>query len=240
MTSSTAQEKSPRVAVVTAASQGIGAGIARHLAQSGYNVALLARSERVFELARELDGIAVSGTVTESGDLAELLEKALQRWGRLDAVVNNTGHPAKGELLALSDEDWLEGYQLILGSVIRVARLATPHLEKTRGAVVNISSYAAAYPELERPVSSIFRSALSSWTQVYAQYCAPLGIRVNSILPGFVDSYPIDEETRASIPLGRIGRVEEIAQTVAFLLSEQASYITGQNLLVDGGMVRHL
>lgn len=240
MTSSSTQQKSIRVAVVTAASQGIGAGVARYLAQSGYNVALLARSERVFDLANELGGIAVAGTVTEPGDIAELLEKALQRWGRLDAIVNNTGHPAKGELLSLSDEDWLEGYQLVLGSVIRVARLATPHLEKTRGSVVNISSYAAAHPELERPVSSVFRSALSSWTQVYSQYCAPLGIRVNSVLPGFVDSYPIDEETRTSIPLGRIGRVEEVAQTVAFLLSEQASYITGQNLLVDGGMVRQL
>jgi NAD(P)-dependent dehydrogenase (short-subunit alcohol dehydrogenase family) len=240
MRSTSPQEQSPRVAIITAASQGIGAGVARYLAQSGYKVGLLARSDRIFELARELDGVAVSGSVTEPGDLTELLEKTLERWGQLDAIVNNTGHPAKGDLLSLSDEDWLEGYQLILGSVIRIARLATPHLEKTRGAVVNISSYAAARPELQRPLSSVFRSALSSWTQVYAQHCAPLGIRVNSVMPGFVDSYSIDEDTRTSIPLGRIGRVEEVAQTVAFLLSEGASYITGQNLLVDGGMVRQL
>lgn len=229
---------STKVAIVTAASQGIGAGVARLLAKSGYRVGLLARSERVQHVAQEIDGVVVTGSVTDPVTLQLLVDKVLERWGQLDAVVNNTGHPAKGDLLSISDAEWQEGYELILGSVTRLARIAIPHLEKTKGAIVNISSYAAVRPELQRPVSTVFRAALSAWTQVYAQYCAPLGVRVNSVMPGFVDSYPIDESTRTTIPMGRIGRVEEVAQTIAYLLSDGASYITGQNLLVDGGMVQ--
>jgi NAD(P)-dependent dehydrogenase (short-subunit alcohol dehydrogenase family) len=103
---------------------------------------------------------------------------------------------------------------------------------------VNISSYAAKQPELARPVSSVFRAALSAWTRVHAEAGAPHNIRVNSILPGFVDSYPVDDKTLTTIPLGRIGRLEELAKAVAFLISDDASYITGQDLLMDGGMVR--
>jgi NAD(P)-dependent dehydrogenase (short-subunit alcohol dehydrogenase family) len=106
------------------------------------------------------------------------------------------------------------------------------------GAFVNISSYAAKQPELARPVSSVFRASLSAWTRVHAEAGAPRNIRVNSILPGFVDSYPVDEKTLATIPMQRIGRLEELARAVAFLISDDASYITGQNLLMDGGMVR--
>ena len=110
--------------------------------------------------------------------------------------------------------------------------------QQKRGVFLNISSYAARKPEVERPVSSVFRAALSAWTRVHAEAAAKHGIRVNSVLPGFVDSYSADQATIATIPLGRIGRLEELAKTVAFLLSDESSYITGQNLLLDGGMVR--
>lgn len=234
------KQHSAKVAVVTAASQGIGAAIARYLSAHGYYVGLLARSERILDLASELGGVGVTGSVTDGAAMQQLLDAVIARWGRLDAVVNNTGHPAKGDLLSISDVEWLEGYELVLGSVVRMARLSIPLLKKTRGAIVNISSYAAVQPELERPLSSIFRAGLSSWTHVYAQYCAPFGVRVNSVMPGFVDSYPISEETRDTIPMARIGRVEEVAQAVSYLLSDEASFMTGQNLLVDGGMVRKL
>jgi NAD(P)-dependent dehydrogenase (short-subunit alcohol dehydrogenase family) len=226
------------VVLITAASQGIGRAIATHLA-SNWTVVLLARSESIETIGADLGGIGIRGSVTEEADLERFVATAIRAYGRIDAVVNNTGHPAKGELFELTDAQWQQGYELILGSVIRLSRLVMPIMTKQKhGAFLNISSYAAKQPELARPVSSVFRASLSAWTRVHAEAGAPHGIRVNSILPGFVDSYPVDEKTLATIPMKRIGRLEELAKAVAFLISDDASYITGQNLLVDGGMVR--
>ncbi len=226
------------VVLITAASQGIGRAIATHLS-SNWTVVLLARSESIEKIGADLGGLGVRGSVTDEADLKRFVDAALKTYGRIDAVVNNTGHPAKGDLFALNDDQWQQGYELILGSVIRLARLVMPTLQQQKhGVFVNISSYAARQPELARPVSSVFRAGLSAWTRVHAEAGAPHNIRVNSILPGFVDSYPVDDKTLATIPLGRIGHLEELAKAVAFLLSDDASYITGQNLLMDGGMVR--
>jgi NAD(P)-dependent dehydrogenase (short-subunit alcohol dehydrogenase family) len=228
----------PKVALVTAASQGIGAGIARHLASRGWSVALLARSGAVDTLARELGGIAVRGSITEADALEHLVTAAVARWGRIDGVVNNTGHPAKGDPLALTDADWENGYHLILESVFRLTRLTVPVMERQgAGAIVTISSYAAVRPDATRPVSSVFRAALSAWTRLMAERLAP-HIRVNALLPGFVDTHPVDPATVATIPLGRPARASEIATAAEFLLSDAGSYITGQNIVIDGGMVR--
>jgi len=226
------------VVLITAASQGIGRAIATHLART-WTVVLLARSETIETIGAALGGLGVRGSVTDEADLKQLVDTALQRFGRIDAVVNNTGHPAKGDPLALSDIEWQQGYELILGSVIRLARLVMPvMIRQKHGSFVNISSYAAKQPDAVRPVSSVFRAALSAWTRVQAEAGAPHGIRVNSILPGFVDSYPVGQTVIETIPMKRIGRLEELAKAVGFLLSDDASYITGQNLLLDGGMVR--
>jgi NAD(P)-dependent dehydrogenase (short-subunit alcohol dehydrogenase family) len=230
-----------KVALVTAASKGIGAGIAREFASRGYRVALLARSEGVHALATELGGVAVTGSIAEAASLERLVSAAMNAWGRIDAVVNNTGHPAKGALLELSEEAWREGYSLILESAMRMARLATPIMERQgAGAFVTISSYTALRPELARPVSSVLRAALGAWTKLHAESCAPKGIRVNAVMPGFVDSHEAPAEMLATIPMQRIGRVTELAKVVAWLASDEASYITGQSLLVDGGMLRSL
>ncbi|HEY3928362.1 MAG TPA: SDR family oxidoreductase [Candidatus Koribacter sp.] len=230
-----------KVALITAAGQGIGAGIAREFASRGHKVALLARGDAVQKLAHELGGVAVRGSVTGAEKLEQLVDESMREWGRIDVVVNNTGHPPKGELLALSDDAWREGYALILESVMRLARLVTPIMERQgSGAFVTISSYAAVRPELARPVSSVMRAALGAWTKLHAEHCATKGIRVNAVMPGFVDSYAVAPEIVATIPMQRVGKVAELAKVVAWLASDEASYITGQNLLVDGGMVRGL
>jgi NAD(P)-dependent dehydrogenase (short-subunit alcohol dehydrogenase family) len=228
-----------RAAIVTAASRGIGAACARALADRGYRVALLSRSEAARRLAEELGGVAQIGDVTDPAALESLVELARRRFGRIDAVVNNTGHPAKGDLLAIPDADWEEGSRLVLLSVIRTARLVTPvFLAQGRGAIVNVSSLWAAEPSLDAPVSSTFRAALSAFTKLYADRYASAGIRMNCVLAGFVDSHPVPERVARAIPAGRIGSVAEVAAVAAFLLSDDAGYVTGQSLRADGGLTR--
>lgn len=230
------------VALVTAASQGIGAACARALAADGYRVVLLARSAEVEALADELGGLAVRGDVTQDGDLKRLVDEAVAAYGRIDAVVVNSGHAARGPLLDLSDDDWQTGMDLLLMSVIRLARYATPVMQAQDGggSFVTISTLAALEPNLDFPISSVMRAGLAAFTRLFATQYAAEGLRMNSVLPGFVDSYPVDEATRAAIPAGRPGTVEEIAEVVAFLASPAARYVTGQNLPVDGGLGRGL
>ncbi len=227
------------VALVTAASRGIGAACARELAGAGHDVVLLARSADVETLARELGGTAVRGSVAEAADLERLVKTALERHGRVDGVVVNTGHPAKGELLELADDAWREGLDLILLSVVRIARLVTPVMERQGGgAIVNISSLWAVEPNLQGPVSSTLRGALGNFTKLYADRYARAGIRMNCLLPGFVRTGEVSEALARRIPAGRYAEPAEIARTAAFLLSPAASYITGQSLIADGGLTR--
>jgi NAD(P)-dependent dehydrogenase (short-subunit alcohol dehydrogenase family) len=230
-----------RVALVTAASRGLGAACAKELAERGYHLALLARSPDVLDLGKELNALAVQGSVMDENDLRGFVEAALDCYGRIDVVVNNTGHSARAELLEITDADWLTGFNLLFLNVVRIARLVTSGmLLRKRGAFVNISSFAAAEPSLQFPVSAAIRSALGSFAKLFSQRYASEGLRMNNVLPGWIASHPVAEDTSLKIPAGRPGTVEEIARTVAFLVSDDASYITGQNILVDGGLVRAL
>lgn len=227
-----------KVAIVTAAGRGIGAGIARKLAADGYKLGLLSPGEGVVKLAAELGGFAVRGSVTEPADLKRLVDETTQKFGRLDAAVINAGHPPKGQLLALTDADWHAGLDMAVLSVVRVSRLVTPIMQAQKsGAIVALSSYAAFEPEGDFPMTTL-RAALGAYVKLYADTYAKDGIRMNAVLPGFIDSLPEKEDRRARIPAGRYGTTAEIANVVAFLLSDAASYVMGQNIRVDGGVTK--
>jgi NAD(P)-dependent dehydrogenase (short-subunit alcohol dehydrogenase family) len=230
-----------KVAVVTAAGSGMGAACARELAQRGYRVALMSPSGKAGELAEELGGFGLAGSVTEGGDLESLVGEALERYGRIDGVVNSTGHPPSGDILDLTDDEWHEALDLMLLNVVRIARLVTPAMVRQGGgAIVNISTFSAFEPSPAFPLSSSLRAALAGFTKLYADRYAPEGLRMNNILPGYMENFEIDQETLHSIPMRRQGALVEIAKTAAFLLSDDSGYITGQNIRVDGGITRSI
>lgn len=230
-----------KVAIVTAAGKGVGAAIAQELADVGYRLSLLSNSDGALQLSSELGGIGMTGSVTEPADLEKLVHSTLEKFGRIDAVVNNTGHPPKGDLLEIPDDAWHLGLDMLVLNVVRMARLVTPFFVKQGGgSIVNISTFSAFEPRLSFPVSSTLRSGLASFTKLYADRYAEFGIRMNNVLPGYMDNYPETEENLAKIPMKRHGKVQEIAKTVRFLLSDDAGYITGQNLRADGGLTHSI
>ncbi len=238
----TNSESTRRVALVTAASRGMGEGIARELVRRGWRVSLFARSEQVLELGKELDAPAFRGSTANADDLARFVDSSWERFGRIDAVVNNTGHPPRGDLLAIPDEDWHEAMDLVLLNVARMSRLVTPLMLRggQSGASLNISSIAAIQPDATHPVSAVLRAGLGSFAKLYADRYAAQGLRMNNILAGRIDSYPQPPERIREIPAGRLGTVSEVAEFAAFLLSEGASYINGQSIAVDGGLTRRI
>ena len=228
-----------KVALVTAGGSGRGAAAARRLAADGYRVGILSSSGKGEALAAELGGVGVTGSNQNAEDVARVVEAVMTKWGRIDVLVNSAGHGPRKQILELTDADWQGGMDVYFLSAIRPIRLVTPIMQAQKGgSIINISTAWAFEPAAMFPTSAVARAGLAAFTKIYADTSAPEGIRINNILPGWIDSLPATEERRQGVPMGRYGKSEEIAATVAFLASEGAGYITGQNLRVDGGVTR--
>jgi NAD(P)-dependent dehydrogenase (short-subunit alcohol dehydrogenase family) len=228
-----------KVALVTAGGSGMGAAAARRLAADGFRIGVLSSSGKGEALANALGGIGVTGSNQSGDDLKRLVDLCVEKWGRVDALVNSAGHGPRGPLLDITDEQWRTGMDVYLMNVIRPTRLVAPIMAATGGgSIVNISTAWAFEPSPMFPTSAVFRAGLAAFTKLFADAYAAQNVRMNNVLPGWIDSLPATEERRAAVPMGRYGKAEEVAATVAFLVSEGAGYITGQNIRVDGGLMR--
>ena len=229
-----------KTALITGAGRGIGAAVAREMHARGYALALMSPSENCETLAAELGGVAFRGVAQSADDLKGIVDTALRAYGRIDAVLNHTGHPPKGDLLEITDENWDLANDMIVKSVVRMARLVTPVMAaQGGGSIVNVTTYAAFEPSPWFPASCVYRAGVSSFAKLYADRYGAQNIRMNCLMPGFTDS--LDVGKFADLPaLKRIARVEEQAKAAAFLLTDDSSYITGQSLRVDGGITRHV
>lgn len=226
-----------KVVIVTAASRGIGAGCAKTLADEGYKVSLLARSPAVIDLAQTLGGIALQGSLSKVEDLEKLVTSTLDKWGRIDAVVNSFGDPANPDLPDISDQLWQENFEMLFLSVVRLSRLVTePMRQQGGGAIVNISACDSQEPSLGTPFSGTLRAAMEGFTKLYAKRYRSARIRMNSVAPSFVaDSMSELEgwDVPDDLMWGRPATYLELAKTVSFLISDDAKFITGTTIKVD-------
>jgi 3-oxoacyl-[acyl-carrier protein] reductase len=241
-------------AIVGGASAGMGFAIAEALAAEGCSVTMCARGEgRLEEAAARIPGaIGIAGDVRYPALLQRLVDETVAARGRLDIVVNNAGGPPPGTFESIADDAWADAFELSLRSVVRLTRLALPHLRASgRGRVVNITSWSVREPIPNLMLSNAIRPGVVGWAKALAHEVGRDGITVNTIAPGKVatgrmrelwearpDPAAAEAEDIASIPVGRMGRPAEIAAAVAFLCSERAGYISGAVLPVDGGALR--
>jgi NAD(P)-dependent dehydrogenase (short-subunit alcohol dehydrogenase family) len=230
-----------KVAVVVGGGSGMGAAAARTLAGQGFRISVLSSSGKGEALGNELGGIGVTGSNQSNSDLARLVNLTMDRWGRIDVLVNSAGHGPRAPVLELTDEQWHSGLDIYLLNAIRPTRLVAPIMATQKGgAIINISTAWVFEPSPMFPTSAVFRAGLAAFTKLFADEYAASNVRMNNVLPGWVDSLPERDERRQSVPLQRYGTADEIAATIAFLASEGAAYITGQNIRVDGGLMRSL
>lgn len=230
-----------KVALITAGGAGVGAAAARRLAADGFQVGIISSSGKGQALAEELGGIGVTGSSQSVEDLGRLVDLVHSRWGRIDVLVNSAGLGPRAPLLALSDEQWLRGLDTDLLNVIRPTRLVAPIMQEQRsGVIVNISSAWPLEPSALFPASAMVHAGLASFTKIFVDSYSRDNLRMNNVHLGWIDTSTQWEERRVTVPLQRYGKAEEVAATVAFLASEGAAYITGQNLRVDGGLSQSL
>ena len=217
----------------------MGAAAARKLAEDGFHVAILSSSGKGEALAKELGGFGITGSNQSPDDLKKLVDGTMERWGRIDALVNSAGHGPRAPITDITDEQWRTGMDVYFLNVVRAVRLVAPIMRAQKsGAIVNISTAWVSEPSPMFPTSAVFRAGLAAYTKIFADEYAADNLRMNNVLPGWIDSLPATDERRQSVPMARYGTSDEIAATIAFLVSPGAGYITGQNLRVDGGLMR--
>jgi 3-oxoacyl-[acyl-carrier protein] reductase len=253
-----------RTAIVAAASRGLGKAVALALAQEGANVVVFSRAEDAIERAAQdiaqttgAQVLGLAADATQLDDLERVVGVAQERFGTVHVVYNNAGGPKPGFFDTLSDADWQSAFELNLLSAVRLTRLCLPSMRSQRwGRVIIGTSSSVKQPIEDLMLSNSIRSATTAWAKTLADQVAADGITVNTLAPGRIlterlrqidqaeterTGAPLEEVTRrklAAIPVGRYGEPAEFGAAAAFLASEQASYITGVTLLVDGGMFR--
>lgn len=254
-----------KVAVVAASSQGIGRAAAEGFARDGARVVMNGRREDV--LRRAADEIqrqtgaevdAVVGDMSVARDAEALIDRALARFGSIDALVTNAGGPPSKRFEEIDDAAWEAAFHLTLMSAVRLIRHALPHLAETRGSVVNVTSYIVKQPDPVMVLSDALRVGVVALTRALATECAATGVRLNNVGPGLIwterqrqlievqserESVSFDEalhRREKSVPMQRFGTSQEMANIIVFLASPAAGYVTGQTLLVDGGLYRGL
>ena len=239
-----------RTAIVCGASSGMGLGVAEALAAEGANVVMLARGRETLEReANRLGGLAVPGDVTVAEDRQRVVSAAVDEFGGIDVLVNNSGGPPRTTAVGLDEAAIESAVQLLLVSAVELTNLCLPYLERSgRGRVITITSSSVKEPIDDLALSNAVRPGVVGWAKTLAREVGPKGITVNSIAPGWIDTPRIREVTPegpsesdlARIPLRRLGAPREVGDLVCFLASDRAAYVTGTTIPVDGGLLRGL
>jgi 3-oxoacyl-[acyl-carrier protein] reductase len=253
-----------KIALVTAASRGLGRAIAEKLAEEGANVVLCSRDrKRVQQVASEIaektgsEAYGLEADVSKLEDIERVVCETVNRWGKIDILLCNAGGPPGGTLESFDDAAWQKAFETNLLSVVRLIRAALPHMQQG-GRILAIASSSVKQPIPGLILSNTMRAGVAGLMKSLAEELGPRGILVNTVCPGRIDTdrvreldqaragkegIPVEDVRRsfeANIPLGRYGRPEEFARVVVFLASEANTYVTGSTLLIDGGMVKSL